>query len=220
MVPFDATTSFTNCWTELHKVYKMGRHSVYAWTETLMRCLGLPIRCPSFYMGIAESSRNGLCYAVDRDDLVTKHDKKLSNGAHISKAEIAYLEGELDSLMADIHDCYPGIPVDYMLMETACCAYKGLHRRRRYLGYYLDRMAMEIRGAETRMSSISQGVDWDTMWEIRRDVFINDYLGERQKPPWFGIRHTLCDVFMDTGHITGLGPLKKRALIDIAACVS
>ncbi|HET9409073.1 MAG TPA: hypothetical protein VFO39_17650 [Candidatus Sulfotelmatobacter sp.] len=66
MVPYDPTTSFNNCWAELHKVYKMGRHSVYAWTETLMRCLGLPIRCPSFYMDIAESSRNGLCYALDR----------------------------------------------------------------------------------------------------------------------------------------------------------
>jgi hypothetical protein len=100
MVPDDPAASFNNCWNELHKVHKMGRHSVYAWTETLMPSLGLPIRCPSFYMNIAESSRNGLCYAVDRNDLVTKHDKKLSNGAHISKAEIDYLEGELDRLMA------------------------------------------------------------------------------------------------------------------------
>jgi hypothetical protein len=220
MVPYDPTASFNNCWAELHKVYKMGRHSVYAWTETLMRCLGLPIRCPSFYMDIAESSRNGLCYALDRDDLVTKHDKKLSDGARISKAEIAYLEGELDRLMADIHVCFPKIPVDYMYLETATCSYKGLHRRRRYLGYYLDRMAKEIRRGETKMAAISTGVNWDTLWQIRAEVFIPEFLGVRQMPPWLDIRHELCEVFLNTGQLINLAPLKKRGLINIASCLS
>lgn len=220
MVPYDPTASFNNCWAELHKVYKMGRHSVYAWTETLMRCLGLPIRCPSFYMDIAESSRNGLCYALDRDDLVTKHDKKLSDGARISKAEIAYLEGELDRLMADIHVCFPKIPVDYMYLETATCSYKGLHRRRRYLGYYLDRMAKEIRRGETKMAAISTGVDWDTLWQIRSEVFLPEFLGELQTTPWLDIRHELCEVFLNTGQLIHLGPLTKRGLINIASCLS
>jgi hypothetical protein len=217
MVPYDAMASFNNCWTELHKVFKMGRHSVYAWTETLMRCLGLPIRCPSFYMDIAESSRNGLCYALDRDDLVTKNDKKLSNGVRISKAEIAYLEAELDRLMADIRECYPSIPVDYMYLETATCSYKGLHRHRRYLGYYLDRMAMEIKRGETKMAAISTGVDWDTLWQIRSEVFLPEFLGERQTPPWVDIRAELCEVFLDTGQLINLDPLKKRGLINIAS---
>lgn len=220
IVPYDPMASFNNCWTELHKVYKMGRHSVYAWTETLMRCLGLPIQCPSFYMDIAESSRNGLCYALGRDGLVTKHDKKLSDGARISKAEIAYLEGELDRLMADIHVCFPKIPVDYMYLETATCSYKGLHRRRRYLGYYLDRMAKEIKRGETKMAAISTGVDWDTLWQIRSEVFVPEFLGELQTPPWFDIRHELCEVFLNTGQLIHLEPLTKRGLINIAFCLS
>ena len=220
MAPQDPTTSFNNCWTELHKVFKMGRHSVYAWTETLMRCLGLPIRCPSFYMDIAESSRNGLCYALDRDDLVTKDDKKLSDGVRISKAEIAHLEAELDRLMADIRERYPSIPVDYMYLETATCSYKGLHRRRRYLGYYLDRMAMEIKRGETKMAAISNGVDWDTLWQIRSEIFLPDYLGVRQTLAWFDIRHELCEVFLDTGQLINLSLLQKRGLINIAAGIS
>jgi len=42
-----------------------------------------------------------------------------------------------------------------------------VYRRRRYLGYYFDRMAMEIRRGETKMAPISTGVAWDTLWEIR-----------------------------------------------------
>jgi hypothetical protein len=219
LVPGNPIRSFENCWATLHKVFKMGRHSVYAWTETLIRCLGLPLQCPSFYMDIAESSRNGFCYAIGRDDLVTKHDKKLSDGTRISKAEIKYLEGELEILMADLRQAYPQMPVDYMYLETAACAYKGMHRSKRYLGYYLDRMAAEIQRGEKDMAAISQGVDWNTLWQIRSDIFIHEYLGERQSPPWYGIRKELNGVFMDAGHIIGTGPLKKRGLIASSACL-
>jgi Alpha-glutamyl/putrescinyl thymine pyrophosphorylase clade 2/Glutamine amidotransferase domain len=219
LVTRDPVASFNNCWIALHKVFKMGRHSVYAWTEALIRCLGLPLECPSFYMDIAESSRNGLCNAIGRDDLVTHHDKKFSDGARISKTEIKYLEEELEHLMADIRHRYPNVPVDYMYLETACCAYKGMHRRRRYLGYYLDRMASEIRRGEKDMASISPGVDWGTLWQIRTDVFIHEYLGERQNPPWFEIRPELNGVFMDAGYIVNTGPLRKRGLLASSACL-
>jgi Alpha-glutamyl/putrescinyl thymine pyrophosphorylase clade 2/Glutamine amidotransferase domain len=213
IVPGDPVTSFNNCWRELNKVHRMGRHSVYAWTETLIRCVGLPIQCPSFYMSEAESSRNGLCYAIGRDDLVTKHDKKLTDGERISDAEIAYLDAQLEDLMSEIRNRYPSIPVDYMLAETVCCAYKGLHRSRRYLGYYLDRMAMEIRRGESKMEAISRGVDWETLWQIRMDILPHEYLGELQNPPWYDIRDELCSVFLDTGKLINLEQLMRCGLI-------
>jgi uncharacterized protein with HEPN domain len=150
---------------------------------------------------------------------VTKHDKKPSDGTRISKAEIKYLEEELETLMADLRQAYPHIPVDYMYVETATCAYKGMHRQRRYLGYYLDRMAAEIRRGEKDMAAISQGVDWNTLWQIRSDIFIHEYLGERQSPPWYAIRQELNGVFMDAGYIIGTGPLKKRGLLASSACL-
>jgi hypothetical protein len=214
VVDGDPKQSFRNVWNALLKVHKMGRHSVYAWTETLIRCVGLPLECDSFFMAEAESSRNGLCYAMGRDDLLTKQEKKLSDGTALSKAEIAYLEAELERLMDEIRLRYPHVPVDHMRMETSCCAYKGLHERRRYLGYYLDRMAMEIRRGETKMAAISRGVDWSTLWQIRKEIFLPEYLGELQSPPWYDIRDELCKVFMDTGQIIGMEPLKRRGLVE------
>jgi hypothetical protein len=75
-------------------------------------------------------------------------------------------------------------------------------------------MAKEIRRGETKMAAISRGVDWATLWGIRSDVFLHDYLGELQNPPWHDIRKKLCDVFMDTGQIIGMEPLRKRGLIE------
>src|SRR5437868_14597952 len=111
MVENNPTQTFRNVWDQLMNVHKMGRHSVYAWTETLIRCLGFPMECDSFFMAEAESSRNGLCYAIGRDDLLTKHHKKATDGSRISNGEISYLESELGILMEQIRVRYPGVPV-------------------------------------------------------------------------------------------------------------
>lgn len=216
----DPKQSFRNVWAALLKVHKMGRHSVYAWTETLIRCLGLPMECDSFFMDEAESSRNGLCYALGRDDLVTKHDKKLASNERISKIEIKWLEDELEKLMAELKQRWPHLPVDYMYVETVCCSYKGLFRSRRYLGYYLDRMAMEVERGRTKMAEISQGIDWQTLWQIRSEIFIHEFLGELQTDkPWLDIRWDLCEVFNDTGRLINFGPIVKRGLADLDACL-
>ncbi|HET9409074.1 MAG TPA: hypothetical protein VFO39_17655 [Candidatus Sulfotelmatobacter sp.] len=70
------------------------------------------------------------------------------------------------------------------------------------------------------MAAISTGVDWETLWRIRSEVFLPEFLGERQTPPWFDIRHELCDVFLNTGQLINLDPLKKRGLINIASSLS
>lgn len=214
VVENDPTQTFRNVWDQLIKVHKMGRHSVYAWTETLIRCLNFPMECDDFFMAEAESSRNGLCYALGRDDLLTKHDKKVGDGSRISSQDILYLESELGALMEDIRFRYPGVPVDFMYVETCACAYKGLHQGRRYLGYYLDRMAAEIRSGEIEMAEMSRGVDWDVLWEIRKEIFIPEYLGELQPEPWYAIRKELCSEFSRTGRLVNIGPLIRRGLLN------
>lgn len=215
----DTTRSFRNIWDKLHKVHKMGRHSVYAWTETLIRCLGLPIECDSFFMAEAESSRNGLCYALYREDLLTHHDKK-SDGTRISKAEIKWLEDELETLMTELRNRFDFLPVDYMYVETVCCSYKGLFKGRRYLGYYLDRMAMEVDRGRTKMAEISKGIDWQTLWQIRSEIFMHEYLGELHTPAWLDIRwDDCCEVFEKTGRLIHFGPLVKRGLVEVDACL-
>jgi len=213
-----AQATFHNVWDTLMTVHKMGRHSVYAWTETLIRCLGLPMECDSFFMAEAESSRNGLCYALSREDLLTHHDKK-ANGKRISAAEIKWLEGELETLMLELRQRWPKLPVDYMFVETVCCSYKGLFKGRRYLGYYLDRMAKEVRRGQTKMAEISKGIDWQTLWQIRSEIFFHEMLGELQTPPWLDIRKDECEVFLNTGHLINFGPIVKRGIVELDACL-
>jgi len=216
----DPKQSFRNVWAGLLKVKGMGRHSVYAWVETLIRCVGLPLECDSFFMAEAESSRNGLCYALGRDDLLTKHDKKLATGEAISSLEIKWLEQELETLMHEMKGRFPNLPVDYMYMETACCSIKGGFRGKRYVGYYLDRMAKEIHRGEETMAVISQGIDWSTLWQIRSEIFMWEFLGERQtNKPWLDIRKELLPLLKEKGYIVNLGPLKKRGLLDTPCCL-
>jgi len=77
-----------------------------------------------------------------------------------------------------------------MYMETVLCAYKKLHVRNMYVGYYLDRMQTEIEeGGEQTMANISTGVNWGTLWEIRSEMFDHQYLGELNG--WSGWRQSL-----------------------------
>jgi hypothetical protein len=89
------------------------------------------------------------------------------------------------------------------------------------LGYYLDRMNMEIHRGQNKMATISKGIDWQTLWQIRSEIFMAEYLGESQAvDSWSGIRKELCDVFMNTGSLINFGPLVKRGIVDLDACLS
>jgi hypothetical protein len=78
-------------------------------------------------------------------------------------------------------------------METALCSFKKLFRTRdgRYLGYYLDRQAQEIKKVEKDNWT---GIDWQPMWDARKETLDNQYLTN-------SVNKTKMEIFMDSGVI-------------------
>jgi len=78
-------------------------------------------------------------------------------------------------------------------METALCSFKKLFRTRegRYLGYYIDRQAEEIKKVEV---DGWEGIDWGPMWQAREETLDESYLTDT-------INKEKMAIFMDSGVI-------------------
>ena len=77
-------------------------------------------------------------------------------------------------------------------METCLCSFKKIFRKSkgRYLGYYLDRQATEIKKVE---QDNWQGIDWQVFWDARNEML------EKKLSDNKDIRDNLYNVFLDTG---------------------
>ena len=79
--------TYGNCFKEFSEVYQMGRFSLFIYLDVIHHVTGYPIEPDGIDLKYAESSRNGLCYAIDREDLIThKGNKKLT------QQELNYLQ--------------------------------------------------------------------------------------------------------------------------------
>jgi len=77
-------------------------------------------------------------------------------------------------------------------METCLCSFKKIFRksRGRYLGYYLDRQATEIKKVE---QDDWVGIDWQVFWDARNET-LKTKLSKNNN-----IRENLYSIFLDTG---------------------
>lgn len=182
-IRYDAVYKFTK------QLYYFGRFSLFNYLEALTNLTDLKMDASSLYLREAESCRNGLCYVHDLNDMVTKHHKP-------SKVPINYdtLQGRLIDLYNELSNENPDIPVSYFNIETCLCAFKKLFWNTRYLGYYIDRQQEEIL---TMQRNVSQGVDWDILWDFREHYFQPFWLGEKHH--WNGIRKDRMEIFSKTG---------------------
>ena len=82
-------------------------------------------------------------------------------------------------------------------METCLCSYKKIFRENhgRYLGYYLDRQAEEIKMAE---KDGWYGIDWDVLWQARNETL--DLRLDQDR----GIDKERFSSFLNTGKIENL----------------
>lgn len=158
--------NFKSLWDVIiKKFHKFGRLTAWFYIQTLKHTADIAAEPDGLMLSDYEGSqshRNGLCYALEYDELV---DKKLSPSSYQGMEESAQF------LMNYTRQSYPAIAskVDAFSMETALCAYKKLFRTNdsRYLGYYLDRQAEEI-------SRVSQdgwhGIEWSVLWQARQET--------------------------------------------------
>jgi hypothetical protein len=154
--------NFENLWSEIKtKFHKFGRYSTWFYMQTLKQCCDMPIDPSHLMLSDYEGSRshrNGLCMALGLDDW---YDKKLN------KQEINYLDGQAYYILQEVKQDFPN--TDYFDMETCLCSFKKLFRikKGRYLGYYLDRQAEEIKQCE---NDGWYGIDWQPLWDARAEI--------------------------------------------------
>jgi hypothetical protein len=158
--------NFDNLWAVLKSsLHKFGRYSTWFYMQHLKHTAGVDIEPTSLmlddYSG-SRSHRNGLLLAIGQDD---DYDRKLSG------AEYRILESISSGIISEMKERFPELSnqIDYFTMETCLCSFKKIFRKRegRYLGYYLDRQAEEIKKVE---SDGWYGIDWDVLWQAREET--------------------------------------------------
>ena len=178
--------SFKFAWDTISKnMYKFGRYSTWYYMQTLKDCVGVNLLPNDLklddYSG-SRSHRNGLCFALGKDEWI---DKKLH------KSCIEYLNYEAMNLQQELKNKH-GSHMDLYEMETLLCSFKKIFRksRGRYLGYYLDRQAQEIKKVE---QDGWNGVDWQVFWDAREETL------EKKLHKSKEIRDNLYPLFLETG---------------------
>lgn len=148
--------SFHRITKKLRTIPGVGRHIAYAWTEIMIRCLKLPIRCDTIFPKEAKSSREGLFEVV---------------------GECAEPDREVKRLMQTIKSYYE-VPVDFQYMETVLCQFKSYLKGKRKVGYYLDEQA----GNLVRGALAYPHIDWEEIWAMRATHTTKEHLWENRKP--------------------------------------
>lgn len=178
--------SFDNVWNSITKnLFKFGRYTTWFYMQTLYDCVGVNVVPKDLKLSDvsgSKSHRNGLCFALGKDEWV---DKKLN------KDTIAYLEYEALLIQKEVSETYK-VRTSAYTMETALCSFKKIFRKHdsRYLGYYLDRQAEEILKV---MEDDWFGIDWQVFWDGRNET-LHPKLSESKR-----IKKELYGEFLDRG---------------------
>lgn len=200
----DRVVNFHSVTTALRNLVRFGRYSCYIYTEALMRCVGLPLEADTIFLKEADSPRHGLCIVLGKPGWAK---------GTLTKDQWAWLEAGADKLLREIQSSYPKLLMDHFYFESTLCSWKGYWRPKkgRYLGFYHDRVINEIE--KTRATPVAVGVDWDVLYQFRRETIIPEYLGELAEPPRTGVYKPWEHVLRDTGRMVGLWPIVQRGLL-------
>lgn len=164
--------AYDGLYEEMGELYQMGRYGLFLYLEAVNVTTGFPMvpRTMDMKEGSSESSRNGLAYAIGYPEL-SVHGKKKK----LPAKWVRYLQSEFDRLVKEYKARDSSESV--WSLETTLCAYKKYRIGKRYVGYYLDRQANEIRKLEQKVQT---GVDWSVLWDYRRETYEPRWLSEEQ----------------------------------------
>ena len=141
-----------------------GQFSLFLLTEAIHTITPLDLMPTTLDLNAAWSCRNGLCHAYDLPYITEREVLKIPE------------EGKADILECWNHLCAKLQPESTVWqIETTLCAYQKWMNRKRYIGYYLDRQAVEI----AKMQLRTPGVCWEVLWQYRDETYDHDYLVEK-----------------------------------------
>ena len=189
----DPHQTFRNLWEVANSWHKFGRYTSWFYLQALKQCVGVPLDVESLWLhdySGSRSHRNGLCYALGVDEWVNER---------LDDDKIGWMEGSAKELLQETKAKFPTVSeeADFFAMETCLCSFKKLFRKRdgRYLGYYIDRQAEEIKKVE---QDDWYGIDWQPMWDKRVETLRKKYLTN-------SINKSKMEIFLDTGKIDHMG---------------
>lgn len=171
----DPQVNFDKLWSPLKTISYFGRFSVWNWTQALKHVAGYNIEPLTLMLGESDSISftDGLAYAFGQTDKITKKEVDLTTG---KKKKIYYKWSEDEKLDME-KSCAilkQSLGLDNFQLETLACAFKKIWRTNdsRYVGYYNDRIADDIRKTSEHWS----GVDWELLWDARKECVPEKYL--------------------------------------------
>jgi len=167
----DEYEDFNILWKEAKSWFKFGRYMAWFYLQVLKHCAGVKITPTSLMLEDHEGSRshrNGLCFAIGKDDLVN---------VRLNKEQLIEFSASAEEILQETKRQYPHLAdkLDYFAMETCLCSFKKLFRVKhgRYVGYYLDRQAEEIKQVE---KDGWIGINWNPLWQARKETIDSQYL--------------------------------------------
>ena len=170
----DPQENFDRMWTPLKSIFAFGRFSTWNQCQALKHVAGYNVEPTRLMLGESDavSFTDGLAYAFGQEDKLTQ--KIIENGKkrkifhHWTEEEKTEMETACKSLKEELG-------LDNFQLETLACAYKKIWREResRYVGYYNDRLADDIKKCE---SLNWYGVDWQLLWDAREYCIPEGYL--------------------------------------------
>ncbi len=158
--------SFHAITNRLRSIKNVGRHTAYAWTEILIRCVKLPIQCDTIFVKEAKSPREGLLAALEVGDSDPR------------ARDYGWLDEQVDDLIREIRGRYPSVTVDHHYMETVLCQFKNFVNGKRKVGYYLDEQA----GNFVRGALAAPEINWQEIWASRARYTTKAHLWEYSDP--------------------------------------
>lgn len=162
----EASKTYEECMAACSQIFTFGRFTLFLYLEMIHTLTGYKLQPNTLDLQNAESSRNGLCYAIGRDDLMNHFTEK-----KLTKKDITYLNGELQNIIEQVKK--EGLAHQSIWsIETTLCAFKKHKLGKRWIGYYIERQQKEILHIS---SLVTQGVDWDVLWQFRQETYEQTY---------------------------------------------
>lgn len=165
--------NFESLWTPLNSIAYFGRFSIWNWCQALKHVAGYNIEPMSLMIGEPESRSftDGLAWAYGMPEKTTQ---KVTVNGKSTKRVYSWSQEEKDWMERQCKKLKRQVGIDNFQLETLACAFKKIWRSKdsRYVGYYNDRMAEDIRKTAKNWT----GVDWQLLWDARDICVPVEYL--------------------------------------------